>query len=142
MFKRLSAYALALALLVTPVALGAQQIFDRGSLLQDAATATGNGQNLDVSQYQSIAIQIISAIGAWVITPEGSLDAGTTWNTLTCYPLGSSTTTTALSAKDIFRCNTLGIPLVRTRISTAGTGTMSVRVYPSKFAFSIGTLTP
>lgn len=151
MFKTLT-LALAVALAFTPLAwerllvpsVEAQfQAFSQAATLQNAATATGNGVNLDTSGNPIVALQVSGITTTGQIVPEGSLD-NSNWNALTCYPIGSSSGTSILIASIVHalvRCNVVGIPLIRARISATG-GTITVKGLATQSYFPLGTLTP
>ena len=115
-------------------AVGAQGVYQLGGTLQSAAAATGNGSTLDTSLTQTLTLQV-SGTFVGTITFEASTD-GTNWATMTCYLLGSSSAVTAPTAPGLWRCNVLGVPLIRTRVSAYTSGTITVRA----FATSLGPL--
>lgn len=109
-----------------PVAATAQAPFFNtgGKTLQSAATATGNGSTLDTSQAAVVTFQA-SGITSATITFEGSND-NSNWNSLSCWTLDSGTQGATVTANGYVRCNVNGIPLVRARISTYVSGTITV----------------
>jgi hypothetical protein len=112
-------------LLLMAVPLHAQSIYvSKGQTLQNAATTTGNGSIFDVSSYVVVAFQTTISVTA-TVTYEGSNDT-TNWSSLTCYTLDSLTATSTSTATQIVRCNILGIPAVRARISSYGSGSVTV----------------
>ena len=128
---------------IPPVSQAEAQLYQTGKTLQSAATATGNGNTIDTSLTSIIAMQIIGTF-VGTIVPEGSLD-GTNWATLTCYALGSSSAKTSFTSADtntIVRCNTIGIPLVRARISVYTSGSITVLAQAVASYFPLGTTTP
>ena len=137
---------LALILLAAPLAWdrwwvprAEAQLYQLGGTLQSAATATGNGSTLDTSLTSIVAFQVTS--GAASVVPEGSLD-GATWATLTCYALGSSTAVTTFTTTGLWRCNTIGIPVVRARIAVYTSGSVTVRAQAVASYFNLGTTVP
>lgn len=117
--------------------------FAQALTLQNAVTTTANGANLDTSGNPIVALQVSGITGSGQVNPEGSLD-GTTWNALTCYPIGSSSGTSLLIASithALVRCNTVGIPVLRARIAVTG-GTITVKGYATQSYFPLGTNTP
>lgn len=128
--------------LLVPSAEAQFQGFIQAATLQNAATS-GNGSTLDTSGNPIVAFQTTGLTGAGAVTPEGSLD-GTTFAALTCYTMGSTSGTAliiASASQTIVRCNVVGIPLVRARISNAG-GTVTVKALATQAYFPLGTNAP
>jgi len=119
------------------------QAWTQAKTLQNAVTATANGASLDTGGNPIVSLQTSGISAGGQITPEGSLD-GTTWAALTCYPLGSITGTAliiATASQAIVRCNVVGVPLVRSRISATG-GTITVKGFATQSYFPLGSNAP
>lgn len=126
--RRTLAVILAVAVLIAPgiVLAQANGPIVRTQNMQVSATALGNGNSLDTSSGATAGIQYVG--GSAVLTMEASQN-GTTWTTLPCYPIGSSTvasTFTVSTTPGMVRCNVAGIVLVRARISTYTSGSITV----------------
>ena len=92
--------------------------------LQNAATAIGNGVELDVSGMSTVIFGVVGSF-VGVITFEGSID-GTGWNAiLTTNNNNNQKTTTATSA-GLYRAVCTGLMKVRARISTYTSGSITV----------------
>ena len=92
--------------------------------LQAAATANGNGTNLDMSSGQVATFQVSGTFSA-TVNYEGSLD-NTNWSPLTCYSLDFTSAMTSSTAATFVRCNASGIASVRARISNYVSGSVTV----------------
>lgn len=103
----------------------------RSVVMQNAATATGNGTSLDTSQ-ASIAILQTTISGTATVTFEASVD-GTTWSGLYCALLAATNPVTGVTnvgtstASNMYRCNVAGIPIIRARVSAYTSGTVTVK---------------
>jgi hypothetical protein len=148
MTKRL-ALVLALALafaplawerLLLPSAEAQFQAFQQAKTLQNAVGANGNGDTLDTSGNPIVAFQLSGTFVASV-TFEGSLD-GSTFANLHCYPIGSSTGTNSAIAPGIWRCNVVGIPIVRARVHAWVSGSVTVKALATQSYFPLGTNVP
>jgi hypothetical protein len=135
MRKPLLAFVTILALLAAPWVADAQLPVNsvQGAKLQAAAAATGNGTTLDTSGATAVTFQTSGTFSA-TVTFEGSND-GTNFNSLTCYTLDSQTSTSTATAAGFVRCNVLGIPTVRARVSTYSSGSVTVVANASAGAF-------
>jgi len=121
----------------TPSTLQAQALPQNaaaGGTLQNAATALGNGSSLDTSSATAVVFQVSISVTA-TVTFEGSVGSSL-WNSLTCFTLDSQTSSSSVTATGIVRCNVLGIPLVRARISSYGSGTVTVLANASAAALA------
>lgn len=117
--------------------------FVQSKVLQNAVTTTANGATLDTNGNPIVSFQTTGITTTGQVTPEGSLD-GTNWAALTCYPIGSITGTSLIIAAlvhRLVRCNVVGIPLVRARISATG-GTITVVGLATQSYFPLGTNAP
>ena len=92
--------------------------------MQTAATATGNGASLNVSQ-ASVAVLTTSGTFVGTVTYEATVD-NSNWKTLTCYTIGSTTGVTTATAGAAVRCNVAGWAAVRGRISAYTSGSITV----------------
>jgi hypothetical protein len=94
---------------------------------QNAATATGNGTPLEIVNQSVLTLQV-SGITDAEITPEGSVDGGTTWSPIAVQPIASGEPQGAIDADGMYR---LSLPPVwfsdvRLRISSYTSGTITV----------------
>ena len=95
-------------------------------LLQNAATSTGNGVTLDVSKYSTVTIQTIGTFSSDTVTYEGTIDE-TTWVALQGTNLVDGTFGSTSTVADEFRTfNVAGLKSFRARISTYGSGSITV----------------
>ena len=94
--------------------------------LQSAATATGNGTVLPVSQFTSVAVQVTISATA-TVTFEGTQD-GSTWASTVCSSTAntSGTLVTSATATGLYQCSVAGLSHFRARISSYGSGTVTV----------------
>lgn len=103
----------------------AQQVLvSKGQQMQNAVTSTANGSTLDTSSYAYVMFYTSITVTA-TVTYEGTVD-NTNYFSLTCYTLDSLTGTSTSTATQAVRCNVTGIPKVRARISSYGSGSVSV----------------
>ena len=77
-----------------------------------------------------VSVTVSGIAGGTVLTPEGTLDQST-WSGLGVVPFNSTTMATTISADGAFRLDATGLAGVRLRVTTAGTGTVTVVVTPS-----------
>jgi len=96
------------------------------SILQNAATATGNGLSLPVDQYTSVGLQVTISETA-TVTFETTADASN-WVSASCMSIAdtSGTLTTTASSSGAYQCNVSGMALFRARISSFSSGTVTV----------------
>jgi hypothetical protein len=113
------------AFLLAPVSVWAQANpapLTAGGSLQSAATATGNGSTLLVSQMSTVAFQVSGTFVGSIVF-EGSVD-GTNYVALpSCAGTSAGST---VSATGLWLCNVTGIGVVRARISVYTSGSISV----------------
>ncbi len=95
-------------------------------LLQDAAAATGNGNTLDVSRYASVTTQNIGTWTSATVTFEATIDE-TTWTSVQGTLKSDGTLSSTSTVTDEFRTfDVAGFVSFRARISTYGSGTLTV----------------
>lgn len=97
-------------------------------ILQNAATAVGNGTILDVSQYSTLVLNLVFS-GTATVTTEGSVD-GTNWDAVGGYGLVSSFVNiqnSAFSSNNRVRYYIAGLRYFRARISAYTSGTVDVQ---------------
>lgn len=95
-------------------------LYAKRATLQNAVSATGNGEMIDVSGAQNIALQILGTFTA-TVTFEGSNDGGTTWAAVPFFNSAGANASTA-SAAGIFTTYLVGYQLFRARVTwTSGT---------------------
>lgn len=101
---------------------------------QSAAGATGNGTALSVQLYNSLAVQIVISATA-TVSFESTVD-DSNWVALACTSIGSTSGTLVTSAANsgasgVYQCNVAGLSKVRMRISSFGSGTVTVYGKPT-----------
>lgn len=79
-----------------------------------------------------VTFQVSGIAGGAVLTSEGTID-GTNWFGVGVTPTTSTTMATTISADGAFRFDATGLAQTRLRITTAGTGTITVRVAPAVY---------
>lgn len=72
-----------------------------------------------------VQVRSLTGTGATVVF-EGSVNGGTTWNSLTGIEYGTGVAITSITTDDAFRLNTGGLNQVRIRVSATGSGNMIV----------------
>lgn len=86
----------------------------------NAASATSNGNVLDINDYAAVAVQVTGTFTA-VINFEGSVD-GSNWVALQAIPSGSSTPVTSVSSAGVWVVPVSGFTQMRARLTwTSGT---------------------
>ena len=140
------------ALLVLPVAAQAQQL----QTLHSAASAAANGAvvNTGGAAYQTVVVQITTASSpTFQLAFEGSLD-NSNYGNVTCFPQGSSTGATAITAvrsvstdtslndRTLYRCDVTGYRYFRARIVSISVGTVTVKAWATNARFTGGPTTP
>lgn len=93
-------------------------------IFQSAAVALGNGAQIDVSSYDSAGIQA-TGISGDTITWETSID-GTNWVGIRLAPTSTGTLALTATSDGIFVLDCSGLALLRARISTYGSGTITI----------------
>jgi len=98
-------------------------------LLQDGATATGNGTTLQVANITDGARTVVglqvTGISGDTITWEANID-GTNWVAVAVKNLNTGTEATTATADGLYRFICMGVKNFRARISTYGSGTIYV----------------
>jgi hypothetical protein len=119
---------LSLGLLSLGLPSGAQALTQLGKVLQNnyAGTGNANGDTIAVSGYLTATLQVSGTFSGTVI-PEGSVN-GSTYNTLTCYQLDGITAVTSFTGIGTWRCNITGHNILRARVSSYTSGSISVHV--------------
>lgn len=96
--------------------------------MQTAAVALGDGTAIDLTDaggsYATLGIQI-TGINGDTITFEATID-GTNWVSILATPLLTGTAAVTATANGIYRIDCAGLLKVCARISTYGTGTVTV----------------
>lgn len=77
-----------------------------------------------------VTADITGVAGGAVLTPEGTID-GLNWFGVGVVPTNSTTMATTISADGMYRLDATGLAHTRLRVTTAGTGTVTVRVAPT-----------
>lgn len=107
--------------------------------LQSAATGNGNGTVFDITGYATVILSVQGSLGGGsTVNFEVSADAGTTWTSLTGLNVGTTNTGTSTTSTGDWTFNTAGYGKMRARISSYGTGTISVKGVASVLAGSGG----
>ena len=96
----------------------------RAVTLQNAAGATGNGNILDVTNYTTAVFNITISASA-TLTFEVTNDY-TNWSSLSAVQEGTNATSATATATGLYRANISGYRGVRARVSTFGSGTITV----------------
>jgi len=94
--------------------------------LQNAAVATGNGAELPVDQYTSVGLDV--AISATATVTFEVTANGTTYVSATCSSIAdqNAALTNTATTSGVYQCNVAGMQLFRARISSYGSGTVTV----------------
>lgn len=95
--------------------------------LQNAATATGNGAELDVALYNTVTVYVSIATTA-TVTFEGTAD-GSAWDAVSCVTVSSTSgalVTTATATTSV-QCPVAGLAKFRVRISSWTSGAVTVK---------------
>lgn len=98
--------------------------FSFRKVLQAAAAALGDGLPMDVTGLSQVGIQVTGITSA-TITWEGTID-GATWAAIQGVPLATGTAATTATANGLYRLAVAGLAQIRARISTFGTGAITV----------------
>jgi len=93
-------------------------------VLQNAATATGNGTPLGVLGYNTVVFNVIISATA-TVTFEGSVD-GTNWDSLQASDITDGSAASTATATGLFRSVVSGLHYVRARISSYSSGIVTV----------------
>lgn len=115
---------------------------DLGSILIRPALASAPADNAVVTAYPptltnaadgyegTVTVQVSGIAGGAVLTSEGTID-GTNWFGIGVTPTTSTTMASTISADGGYRLEAAGCFQTRLRITTAGTGTITVYVAPT-----------
>jgi len=96
-------------------------------VLQNAVSATGNGNTFDVSRFANLSLQVLGTFTA-TVTFEGSNDGGTTWAAVP-FINSSGTNASTASAAGIFTTYNVGYLLFRARVTwVSGTSVTVIAV--------------
>lgn len=107
--------------------------------LQNAATGNGNGTVFDITGYATVILSVQGSLGGGsTVNFEVSADGGTTWTSLTGLNVGTTTTGTSTTTTGDWTFNTAGYGKMRARISSFGSGTITVKGVASVVAGSGG----
>lgn len=124
--KRLGNWLIVLALLTSPcLSYSATQ---KGTTLQASYAGTGdaNGKVLDVAGYTTATFQVSGTFSGTII-PEVSL-TGASYTVLTCFQMDGTTPISSFVSTGSWRCNITGHGLLRARVSSYTSGTITVDV--------------
>lgn len=112
-------------------------IADGLTTLQNAAAATGNGDQISVKGWDGIAVQVTGTFTA-TITFEGTLD-GSTWVSLQAYNVATGAVSTTSTAAADYLIAVAGFEYFRTRVTwSSGTSvTTKVRAFPGSVAAAL-----
>lgn len=92
--------------------------------LQNAAAATGTGTPLTVSGFASVGVQVVLTDAE--VTFEATID-GTNWAAVLCSLSTDGSTAIAANATGLYQCPVAGFNQFRARVSTFGSGTVTVK---------------
>ena len=93
-------------------------------LMQDGATATGNGTEINCAGHNVAAIQV-TGISGDTITWEATIGGGT-WAGLKVTPLSTGTAALTAAANGLYRVTVAGLRALRARVSAYGSGIIVV----------------
>ena len=110
---------------------------ERRTVLQNAATATGNGTAMNLSGIASVAVQTTGTFSA-TITWEASID-GSNWESVYAYNTRTSQSALTATAADIYLIPVAGFRLLRARISSYTSGSITATAIGTAHATSLGT---
>ena len=94
------------------------------TLMQDGATATGNGTEI-VCAGHNVATMQVTGISGDTITWEATIGGGT-WAGLMVTPLSTGTAALTATANGLYRVTVAGLRTMRARVSTYSSGTIVV----------------
>lgn len=92
--------------------------------LQNAAAATGDGTPLLVSGFGSVGVQVVLTDAE--VTFEATID-GTNWAAVLCSLSTDGSTAITANATGLYQCPVAGFNQFRARVSTFGSGTVTVK---------------
>ena len=95
--------------------------------LQDAASANGDGEDLDVDGYETGTFQVTANPLSATITFQAT-GTGGTFYPIECTKLEDGTTVTSTTVAGLFRFNCKGIKAVKAPITNYVAGTITVTV--------------
>jgi len=104
-------------------------------LMHDAATSAANGNTVAVGGKAGVLLEV-SGISGDTITVEGKL-LDSTWNAIDCYAMSGGARSTTITTDGLYWVPTPGLKAVRARISTYGSGTITVRGGATDVAYGI-----
>lgn len=118
--------ALTIGAMLWPLLAFAEKAEYQEMLLQNAATATGQGQVLAVDRYTAVALDVTITNSA-TVSFEGS-GLGTTATAVTCVATSntSGTLVTSTTSSGLFQCNVAGLRAFQARISSYASGSVTV----------------
>jgi hypothetical protein len=101
------------------------------TVLQTAATASGNGTSMDVSGYGTAIFHIVSSVamsGGTTVNFEATCD-DTNWVAVSAQKSGTATTATTATADGDYRADVTAFKSIRARISAYSAGTTTITGY-------------
>jgi hypothetical protein len=99
-------------------------IQDAAFTLQNAATATGNGNQYAINSRGAVCLNILGTF-VGTVTFEGSMD-GTNWYAVPALNRTTSTSATSATAPGLFYLALPGISFLRARVSAYTSGSITV----------------
>lgn len=93
------------------------------TLMQDSATATGNGTELNCAGH-NVAVLQVTGIDGDTITWESTIDG--TWAGVRATKLSTDAAALTATTDGLYRVTVAGLRVLRARISTYGSGTITV----------------
>lgn len=103
------------------------------TVLQNAATATGNGTAMAVSGYATVVLEVTGTFSATVVF-EGSRDGGTTYYPL--YGQSDLAVVDRLSSAGLIFINVAGLTHIRARIDFYASGSVTVKAIATPQTYS------
>ena len=104
------------------------ELFQAGVLMHSAETGTGNGTALVLSNHpgmQTVAVLQVTGINGETITFEATAD-NSNWVSINMQNLATLAVGTTATANGIYATNVTGLLQLRARISTGGSGSVTV----------------
>jgi hypothetical protein len=92
--------------------------------LQNAASATGNGTLFTVDGFNSVVATVTISATATITWEAGQPDSS--WTPVKCVLVSQSASATTATVTGLYTCNVSGLSAFRARISSYGSGTVTV----------------
>ncbi len=107
--------------------------------LQTTATSNGDGTVFDITGYATVVLSVQGSLGGGsTVNFEVSADGGTNWTAINGLNVGTTTTGASTTTTGDWTFNTAGYGKIRARVSSYGSGSITVRGVASVVAGSGG----